>query len=91
MAVSKSSCAMPPIKRSKLFEGLNGKPLKQAIQKNLAILKACPVHDFLLEDMQYVIDRIHCKNCGGEVYASEARWYHAGYLAGLAKGQEIVG
>lgn len=82
---------MPPIKRSKLFEGFDGKPLMQAIQKNMAILKARPAHDFPLEDTQWSMDRICCKNCGGEARASDARWYHDGYLAGLAKGQEIVG
>ena len=70
------------------LRGLDGKGLMEAIQKNIAILRACTAHDFELKESQSITNRVWCKHCGGEMSVSDARLYTRGYQSGYTKGYE---
>jgi hypothetical protein len=74
-----------------IYEGLNGKPLMEAVKANLKTLKDCPCHKFLLDNTNWKLNnRVKCKECGGEMSIYDARTWTDGYVAGLTHGQEIA-
>ena len=74
-----------------VYEGLDGKPLMEAVKANLKTLKSCPRHKFPLDNTSWKLnDRVKCKKCGGEMSLHDARTWTDGYVVGLTHGQELA-
>ncbi len=74
-----------------IFEGLHGKDLLAVIKENIAALKHCPCHVFPeLDSATHIHDRVHCKQCGGEMTVRDAKLWTDGYEAGLHCGLRTV-
>lgn len=61
------------------------KDILKEVEHNLSKLDTCTKHDFSPADDTTPRGRMGkhvCANCGGEVEASEARWYRRGLVHG---------